>query len=109
VSEHGENSDVGPKSLLEALDFESLKTRNRMMTYIQRYHLARYPVDLLRYWWRREGGMPHPSRQLAFRAYKAGEKPRPLYKGPPHWPKLKVIEGGVSEKIETNKFRTSGV
>jgi hypothetical protein len=83
-----------PTSFLEALDFESLKIRNRMKTYILRYHLARYPVDLLRFWWRREGGMPNPTRQLAFNAYKGGVKPGPLYKGPPHWPKLKMIEGG---------------
>jgi hypothetical protein len=66
-----------------------------MMIYMLRWHLARYPVDLLRYWFRREGGMPAPTRQSAFRSYAAGEQPGRLFRGPLHFPKLRVIDGGA--------------
>ena len=85
-----------PSSFLEALDSEYMRTRNRMKIYILRWHLSRYPVDLLRVWWRKEGSMPWPTMQRAFELYRAGEKPGPLFKGPSHFPKLKVIDGGRS-------------
>ena len=85
-----------PSNFLEALDIEYVRVRNRMMVYMLRWHLARYPVDLLRFWFRKEGGMPNPTRQRAFESYRAGEKPGRLYKGPSHWPKLKIIDGGRS-------------
>jgi hypothetical protein len=89
-----EHSSVEPSCFLEALDLEYARIRNRMKIYILRWHLARYPVDLLRVWWRKEGGMPHPTRLRAFDSYKVGEKPGTLYKGPSHRPKLRLMEGG---------------
>ena len=89
----------GPSCFLEMLDIEYERIRRRMKIYILRWHLARYPVDLLRVWWRKERGMPHATRQRAFESYKAGKKPGPLYKGPSHWPKLRVIAGGHSRRV----------
>ena len=91
----GEHASIEPSCFLEALDLEYVRTRNRMMIYILRYCLARYPVDLLQYWWRKTGGVPDSIRYLAFQAYKAGAKPGRLYRGPSHWPRLRVIEGGI--------------
>ena len=76
------------------MDLEWLRIRNRMMRFLFRYHLSKYPKDLLRLWWTRDRCMPWPTSQLAFEAYKAGKKPEHLYKGPPHRPQLKAIEGG---------------
>jgi hypothetical protein len=65
-----------------------------MMRYRFRYHLSKYPKDLCAFWWRKEGCLPWATCLLAFEAYKAGAKPGHLHKGQPHFPKLKVIEGG---------------
>jgi hypothetical protein len=89
-----QNHREAPSCFHEALEQEYLRIRNKMKTYIIRYHLSKYPKDLLRFWWTNEGGMPWPTSQLAFKAYKAGKKPGHLFKGPPQRPKLKVIEGG---------------
>ena len=94
----GGHARAEPSCFLEALDLEYTRTRNRLMIYMLRYHLARYPVDLLRYWFRREGGMPNPTMQRAFESYRAGEKPGPLYKGPPWKPQLRIIEGGRGQQ-----------
>jgi hypothetical protein len=94
MTEPCEQSNTGPSSFVEALDEEYRRLRNKMMTYIFRYHLSKYPTDLVHFWWTKEGGMPWPTSQLAFKAYKAGKKPGQLFKGPPQRPKLKVIEGG---------------
>ena len=85
----------GPSDFHEALGQEYLRIRNRMMRYLFRYHLSKYPADLIRYWWTREGCLPWLTSQPAFKAYQRGEKPGPLYKGPPWWPQLKVIQGGL--------------
>ena len=65
-----------------------------MKIYNMRYHLAIFPKDLVRSWWK-EGDLPAPTSQLAYLAYKAGFEPRRrLYRGPPHKPQLKIIDGG---------------
>jgi hypothetical protein len=89
----------GPSCFLEVLDIEYERIRRRLKIYILRWHLARYPVDLLPVWWRKERGMPHATSQRAFESYKNGEKPGALYKGPPDRPKLRVIEGGNSRRV----------
>jgi hypothetical protein len=89
-------SSTEPSCFQELLEQEYLRARNRMMIYILRYHLSRYPKDLLRSWWRDEGCMPWPTSQLAFAAYKAGMKPGRLYRGAPHRPQLRLIRGGQS-------------
>jgi hypothetical protein len=94
-SDHG---DTGPTCFQELFEQEYRRIRNGMMAYIFRYHLARYPKDLLRDWWRKEGCMPWATSQLAFEAYKAGMKSGRLYRGAPHRPQLKVIEGGRSQR-----------
>jgi hypothetical protein len=94
MTESCKDLDAGPSCFHEALDQEWHRIRNRMMRYLFRDILSKYPVDLVRVWWTREGCMPWPMSQLAFERYKAGHKPGPLYKGPPHRPQLKVIEGG---------------
>jgi hypothetical protein len=73
---------------------ELLRTKHSMIRYNMRHHLSRYPKDLVRFWWSDEGDLPWPTSWLAYESYTRGEKPGPLYKGPPHRPKLKVIEGG---------------
>jgi hypothetical protein len=83
-----------PSCFLEALDLEWWRIRDRMKRFLLRWHLSKYPKDLLRSWWDRDRCMPWSTSQLAFKAYSAGEKPGPLFKGPPHWPKLKLIAGG---------------
>ena len=94
MTEPCEQPNTGPSCFHEALHEEWLRIRNKMMRYLFRYHLSRYPKDLLHFWWTHEGCLPWPTSQLAFECYRRGEKPGPLYKGPPHRPKLKVIEGG---------------
>jgi hypothetical protein len=91
-----EQSDAGPSCFHEVLEHEYRRIRNKHMRYIFRYLLSKYPKDLLSSWWKNDGCMPWAATQLAFNAYRAGKKPGQLYKGPPHWPKLKVIEGGRS-------------
>jgi hypothetical protein len=89
-----ENPDIGPSSFVEALDEEHRRIRNKMMRYNFRYHLSKYPADLVRFWWDHERCLPWPTSKLAFESYKAGKKPGHLYRGPRHRPKLKLIEGG---------------
>jgi hypothetical protein len=88
-----EQPDGGPRSFAEALDWEWHRVRDKMMTYLFRYHVSKYPNDLVRYWWMHEGCMPWPTSKLAFEAYKADVKPGPLYKEPRWKPKFTVIEG----------------
>jgi hypothetical protein len=94
MTESCKQSNAGPSCFVEALDFEYLRIRNEMMRYNFRYHLAKYPTDLVRFWWDHERCLPWATSQLAFEAYKAGRKPGHLYKGPPHFPKLRIIDGG---------------
>lgn len=94
MTESCEQSSVEPSSFVEALDLECWRIRDRMRRFLLRYHLSKYPKDLLRLWWDRDRCMPWPTSQLAFKAYKAGEKSGYLYKGPPHRAQLKVINGG---------------
>jgi hypothetical protein len=89
-----EQPNGDPSCFVKALNLEWWRSRNKHMTYLFRYHLSRYPKDLLREWWDRDRCLPWVTSKLAFQAYKAGEKPGHLYKGPPHRPKLKVVEGG---------------
>jgi hypothetical protein len=98
MTEPLEQSPTGPSSFVQMLEWEYDRIRDKLMTYIFRYHLSKYPKDLLRFWWTHEGCMPWATCQLAFEAYRAGKKPGPLYKGPPHRPQLKVIEGGRSNE-----------
>jgi hypothetical protein len=89
-------SDIGPTSFATQLDWEWRRIRNKLMRYMFRYLLSKYPKDLLSSWWKEEGSMPWFATQFAFRAYQAGQKTSDfrLYKGPPHKPKLKLIDGG---------------
>jgi hypothetical protein len=73
---------------------ELYRYRDVLHRYNFRYHLACYPKDLLAMWWRKEGCLPWPTSRVAFESFSAGKKPGHLYRGPPHWPKLKVITGG---------------
>ncbi len=57
-----------------------------MKIFNMRYHLSRYPRDLVAFWWRIEGDLPYLTSRIAFEAFKRGEKPRTLHKGPPEWP-----------------------
>ena len=99
MAEPLEQPNSGPSCWVEALDLEYARIRNRMMRYRFRYHLSKYPADLVRFWWRKEGCLPWSTSQLAFEAYKAGAKPGPLSKEPSHWPKLRVIAGGNSRRV----------
>ena len=73
---------------------ELYRYRDVLKRYNLRYHLARYPKDLLAIWWRKEGCLPHPTSKIAFESFRRGEKPGRLYQGPPHRTQLKLIEGG---------------
>jgi hypothetical protein len=91
-------ADTGPACFVQQLDWEWRRIRNRHMRYIFRYLLSKYPKDLLSFWWKNDGCMPWAATKLAFEAFKAGIKPGDfqLYKGPPHRPQLKIIDGGIS-------------
>jgi hypothetical protein len=73
-----------------------LEAKRRMKVYNLRWTLARYPVDLVRHWWRVDGDLPYATSRHAYAAFKRGEKPGSLYRGAPHWPKLRVMRGGRS-------------
>jgi hypothetical protein len=90
--ETSEQLNSGPSCFVEELDLEWRRIRNRMMRYLFRYHLSKYPKDLLREWWKRDRCLPWVTSKLAFEAYKAGKKPGHLYKGQPHRPKLKLLK-----------------
>jgi hypothetical protein len=95
MTERATSSTAGPSCFVEALDEEYQRARRKMMRYNFRYHLSKYPKDLLRFWWDHDRCLPWVTSQFAFEAYKSGTKPGPLYKGPPHKTQLKVIDGGV--------------
>jgi hypothetical protein len=88
--------DTGPISFATQLDWEWRRIRNKHMRFLFRYHLSKYPIDLVQFWWRKERAMPWSTSQLAFGAYKAGAKAGDfrLYKGPSHFPKLTLVDGG---------------
>jgi hypothetical protein len=99
----------GPQCFMDELDL----LYHSMKIYNLRDHLGRYPVDLVRYWWRNENHLPGPTSLLAHGRYRAGAPPcRKLYKGPPHFvkPSLRVIDGGknvptdpaTSDKVDLN-------
>jgi hypothetical protein len=96
MTEPFEQSTTGPSCFVEVLDEEYLRIRNKMMRYNFRYHLSKYPADLVRLWWDHERCLLWPTSQLAFEAYKSGKKPGHLYKGPPWKAKFAVIDGGKS-------------
>jgi hypothetical protein len=86
-----------PSCFLEALGLEWWRIRDRMKRFLLRYYLSKYPKDLLRSWWDRDRCMPWPTSQLAFKAYKAGEKPGPLFKA------------GRTAEIETDRRRQTSM
>jgi hypothetical protein len=80
----------------ETFHDELRRFRRSLAIYNMRHHLAHYPRDLVRHWWRVERGLPTPSSGIAYHAWKTGLRPGHLYQGPPHWPpQLRVIEGGA--------------
>jgi hypothetical protein len=85
--------------IAEPLTFhdELRRYERALMTYCYRHYLATYPKDLLRWHLRTNGAIPSLVASCAFDAWKVGKKPGPLYKGPPHFPQLRVIDGGRSE------------
>jgi hypothetical protein len=95
--------DTGPTCFVEQLDWEWRRIRSKHMRYIFRYLLSKYPADLLRSWWRKDGSMPWFATQFAFKAFKAGTKPSDfrLYKGPAHFPKFILMDGGKSGRALT--------
>ena len=90
--EQGERSP-GPHTFLEEL----YRYRDVLHRYNFRYHLARYPKDLVAYWWRKENILPQPSSKLALKSFKAGEPAGRLYRGPLWKPQLRVIQGGAGK------------
>jgi hypothetical protein len=69
----------------------------RLRRYNMRWHLAIFPRDLVRTWWKVDRCMPWPTSNAAYWDYKAGRLPRRrLFKGPSHFPQLRLIEGGAS-------------
>jgi hypothetical protein len=87
------NPNGEPSCFVEALNLEWWRIRNKMMRFLFRYHLSKYPKDLLRLWWDRDRCMPWSTSQLAFEAYKAGKPPGKLYRGPPWKTQLRLIQG----------------
>ncbi|MGY8660952.1 hypothetical protein Q3C01_01120 [Bradyrhizobium sp. UFLA05-109] len=75
---------------------EIRRYRRSLARWNLRYHLSKYPRDLLRYWIDEEGALPVGTCSTAFRAWQAGVKPGRLYKGPPWRPQLRVVAGGKS-------------
>jgi hypothetical protein len=96
-------ADTGPTCFVEQLDWEWRQIRNKYMRFLFRYHLSKYPIDQVRFWWRKEGAMPWVTSLSAFKAFKAGTKPGEfhLYKGPAHFPKLQLVAGGKSGRALT--------
>ena len=98
-----EYADTGPTCFVEQFDLECRRIRSNYLRYIFRYLLSKYPADLLRSWWRKDGSMPWFATQFAFKAFKAGAKPGDfrLYKGPAHFPKFTLMDGGKSGRALT--------
>jgi hypothetical protein len=96
-------ADTGPACFAQQLDSEYRRIRNRHMRYLFRYLLSKYPKDLLSSWWKKDGSMPWFATQLAFNAFKAGETASGfrLYKGPSHFPKFALVDGGKSGRALT--------
>jgi hypothetical protein len=84
----GEQSH-GPTCFIEELH----RYRDVLKRYNLRYHLARYPKDVLAMWWRKDGCLPFVTSQFAFESYKAGKPPGRLYRGAPWKTQLRVIDG----------------
>jgi hypothetical protein len=99
-----EYADTGPTCFVEQFDLECRRIRSKHMRFIFRYLLSKYPADLLRSWWRKDGHMPFAVTQPAFKAFKAGTKPGDfrLYKGPAHFPKFILMDGGKSSRVQTS-------
>jgi hypothetical protein len=95
-------ADTGPICFVQQLDLEYRRIRNKHMRYIFRYLLSKYPRDLLSFWWKKEG-LPWFATQSAFKEFKAGTKPGDfrLYKGPSHFPKFTLVDGGKSGRALT--------
>jgi len=83
---------AAPESFMDEIS----RFKRPLIIYNIKWHLARFPKDLVRHWWDDHGGLPHATSQLAYGAYKAGRKPGPLFKGPPWKLQLRVIAGGAS-------------
>jgi hypothetical protein len=98
-----EQPDSGPTCFLDVLKDEYRRARNKHMRFLFRYHLSKYPVDLVQFWWRQERVLPWPTSQLAFEAYKAGIKAGDfrLYKGPRWKPQLTLMDGGKAGRALT--------
>jgi hypothetical protein len=98
-----EYADTGPTCFVQQLDWEWRRIRSKHLRYIFRYMLSKYPKDLLSSWWKNDGSMPFFATQFAFKAYKAGIKPGEfrLYKGPLHFPKFTLMDGGKSGRALT--------
>jgi hypothetical protein len=91
-------ADTGPTCFVQHLDSEYRRIRNKHMRFLFRYHLSKYPIDLVQFWWRKEGAMPWVTSLSAFKVFKAGAKAADfrLYKGPSHFPKFALVDGGKS-------------
>jgi len=83
---------AAPESFVD----EIWRFKRPLIIYNIRWHLAHFPKDLIRHWWNEHKGLPYVTSQAAYRAYKAGRKPGPLFKGPPWKLRLRVINGGAS-------------
>jgi hypothetical protein len=78
-----------PETFLDEL----YRVRNRLHRYNLRFHLARFPKDLLAQWWRKDGMLPRATSRVAYQNYKAGAAPGKLYRGPLARPQLRIIDG----------------
>jgi hypothetical protein len=84
-----------PAAVPESFVDEIWRFKRPLIIYNMRWHLARFPRDLIDHWWNECGGLPWPTSNVAYRAWKAGERPGKLYRGALWKPALRVIEGGV--------------
>jgi hypothetical protein len=83
---------VGPDTFYGELR----RFERRLQRYNLRWHLATFPRDLVRAWWKSGRRMPWPTSNAAYEAFKAGRPPsRCLFSGPSHFPQLRVIDGGA--------------
>ena len=96
-------ADTGPTCFVEQFDLECRRIRSKHMRFIFRYLLSKYPKDLLSSWWKNDGCMPWAVTQPAFKTFKAGTKSGDfrLYKGPSHFPKFTLMDGGKTGRALT--------